>query len=165
MSLNDRVKDHVLVVVATAFAAGVGIAWSVSMAIVVGPKDDEITRKSELIGRLGKEVDELEQKLAPQANPSASGGTKEVDIEVDYSVRTNDAIAHHNDIYIKKGNLQLRPQDCAWLCTNIPFFECRSFDYYNDSSACDLSRSTMNDPGVTSMAGDTRYTHYGKRGN
>lgn len=49
MGLSDTVKNHIIVIVASAFAAGAGLGWTVSQAVRVMPRDEEIARLDKVI--------------------------------------------------------------------------------------------------------------------
>jgi hypothetical protein len=53
MGLSETVKDHIIVIVASAFAAGASLSWGVAEKIRVEPRDDEIARLEKVIAGFG----------------------------------------------------------------------------------------------------------------
>lgn len=72
MGLSDQVRDHVVVIVASAFAAGAALSWGVAEQIRVAPKDDEI-------GRLERRIQDLSQNTPDTV---ASGKIVQLETEV-----------------------------------------------------------------------------------
>ncbi|HKH45271.1 MAG TPA: hypothetical protein VKM72_11450 [Thermoanaerobaculia bacterium] len=52
MGLSDTVRDNIVVIVASAFAAGAGLSWAVAEKVRVEPMKDEV-------GRLEKSIEEI----------------------------------------------------------------------------------------------------------
>jgi hypothetical protein len=52
MELSEKVRNHIIVIVAGAFAAGAALAWTVADQVWIGPKNDEIARLKERIAEV-----------------------------------------------------------------------------------------------------------------
>ena len=65
MGLADAIENHILVVVAAAFASGAGLAWAVSSEVIVAPKQS-------LIDNLRQEVASLKSEPVPGAPAETS---------------------------------------------------------------------------------------------
>jgi len=74
-----------------------------------------------------------------------------------YSRTTNAAISGYNNKHLSN----VSPEDCARACDNETSFVCKSFDYYKNSNACDLSSKSASDVGGLST-NYTPYDHYSR---
>ncbi len=80
-----------------------------------------------------------------------------------YHPTPNKALSLEAELLIK--GKKIRPEDCAWLCEYAPFIGCKSFNYYNNGSACDLSRYTLGHPDTKEIPSpdNMKYTYYEKK--
>jgi len=71
----------------------------------------------------------------------------------------NAAISGHNTRHLTN----VSPEDCARACAQATNFYCKSFDYYKNSRACDLSNKSAEDVGglKTNYDGNP-YDHYAR---
>ena len=77
-----------------------------------------------------------------------------------YDKTTNAAIYGYNNKHLTG----VTPEECACACDQETSFECKSFDYYKNSSACDLSSKSADDVGglKTDYSGNP-YDHYDRQ--
>jgi hypothetical protein len=70
MGISEQIRDSVIVIGASAFAAGAALSWGVAEKVGVAPKDDDTAR-------LEQQIQDLKQDMSASGRETNSSGRSE----------------------------------------------------------------------------------------
>jgi hypothetical protein len=142
MGLSDTLKDNIIVIVASAFAAGAGLSWAVAEKVRVEPMKDEISRlkdTKEIGGTAAERVRFLESELesckresnvVPAATPTSPTGSGSTAVPPPSQSSAN-KLAHDLPVFeatassakygpmsVLDGNVSLSTYSSRWISEN-----------------------------------------------